>query len=85
MIVEHELDVVALCPADGKADFYRVTVRARRVIPVEAILAEAEAFRGRKLYQEELTQELHRALAAEVETVGHHSGVKTTVRVGGEG
>lgn len=83
MKVEHELEIAARCPVDDQPDVYRCTVRARRVIPVEAILKAAEVLRGRKVYQEELTRELHRELAADVETVGWHSGVMTRVRVGG--
>lgn len=82
MTVEHSLEVVAVCPVDGRNDWYECTIRARRVIPVEAILAAVEAMRGRKLYQEDLTAELCRTLSAEVETTGHHSGVRTRVVCG---
>ena len=83
MIVEHTLEISALCPVDGKPDVYRCVVTTARVIDVESILAATASLGGRKIYQEELTQELHRILAARVETVGCHSGVTTKVIVGG--
>jgi hypothetical protein len=84
MRVEHMLEVTAVCPADQKPDVYRCVVRACRVIPVEDILAAVKnATEAGPLYQEDLTRELHRALAAEVETVGWHSGVRTRVVCGG--
>lgn len=84
MKVEHSLEVVALCPVDSLPDVYRLTVRAARVIKVEDILAAAQKLATEKLYQEDLTQRLHRELACEVETVGYHSGVRTVVVCGGE-
>jgi heterodisulfide reductase subunit C len=83
MLVEHGLEISAICPVDKRADHYECRVRAARTIPVEEILAAAEELRGRELFQEDLTRELHRRLAAKVETVGYHSGVRTTVRIGG--
>jgi heterodisulfide reductase subunit C len=82
VIAEHYFEVVAVCPVDDRTDWYECIVRTRRVIPVEDILAAAESMRGRKVYQEELTADLCRKLSAEVETVGHHSGVKTRVVCG---
>lgn len=84
MRVEYTLEAVAACPADHKPDVYTVTVRTGRTIPVEQILAAAAELATSELYQEEFTRELHRRLAAEVETVGWHSGVKTRVVVGGD-
>lgn len=84
MRVEHSLEISALCPVDGKPDVYRCVVTTARVIDVESILKAAESLKGRKIYQEELTQELHRILAARVETIGSHSGVTTRCVVGGE-
>lgn len=77
MLCEYTLEVVAKCPVDNCPDLYRCTVRARRIIPVEDILKAVESLNDRPRYQEEFTEKLHRALAAEVETTGHHSGVKT--------
>jgi heterodisulfide reductase subunit C len=84
MRVEYSLDVQAKCPVDHRSDFYRCVVRSGVTIPVEHILEAARGFAGRELFQEDLTSELHRALGAEVETVGTHSGVETRV-VCGEG
>ncbi len=82
MTAEYALEVFALCPLDDKPDIYACTVRSGRTIQVEEILAVREALRGEKLFQEDLTAELHRRLAAQVETVGWHSGVRTRVVAG---
>lgn len=83
MICEHELDIKATCPVNGDTDFYSCTVRTDRVVKVEDILAAAAGFAGRTIFQEELTAEMAATLGVEVETVGYHSGVRTTVRAGG--
>jgi heterodisulfide reductase subunit C len=83
--IEHRFEVIAACPVDARPDRYACTVRTGRVIKVEDILAAAAAFAGRAIFQEDLTRELHRTLAADVETIGWHSGVRTRVRIGGEG
>jgi hypothetical protein len=82
MRVEHTLDITATCPVDGLPDVYVMTVRASRVIKVEDILAAAATLAGERVFQEDLTQRVHRALACEVETVGYHSGVRTRVVCG---
>lgn len=79
MKVEHSLELRAICPVDGLPDVYHCVIRCNRVLAVEEILAAVDRLKGEKLYQEELTRKLHRALAAEVETVGWHSGVMTRV------
>lgn len=84
MRVEHTLEVVAVCPVDKAGDRYTVTVRALRVIPVEDIIAAVKQANSTPLYQEDFTEHLHRLLAAEVESVGWHSGVHTRVVCGGE-
>lgn len=83
MRIEHSLEITATCPVDDKPDVYSCTVRTCRVIPVEDILKAVDQLKGRAIYQEDLTRELHRILAAEVETVGWHSGVRTRVVIGG--
>lgn len=83
MTCEYSLDAKALCPVDGKPDVYRVFVRASRTIPVEEILSAVAKYAGEKVFQETLTAALHRDLAAEVETVGYHSAVRTVVVCGG--
>jgi NADPH-dependent 7-cyano-7-deazaguanine reductase QueF len=82
MKVEHTLEVVALCPVDGKPDVYTLTVRASRVVKVEEILSAAAKCSAERMFQEDLTQRVHRELACEVETVGYHSGVRTRVVCG---
>jgi hypothetical protein len=80
MLARHELTVVGRCPVDGCPDVYEVTVRTRRVVRVEDIKAAAAGLTAEPRMQEELTLRLAEALGAgvEVETVGYHSGVKTT-------
>jgi heterodisulfide reductase subunit C len=83
MRVEHTLEVVAVCPVDKAGDRYTCVVRCGRVIPVEKILGMVAEMNAKPLYQEDFTDRLSRALAAEVETVGWHSGVMTRVVCGG--
>jgi hypothetical protein len=80
--VEHTCEVVARCPVDHQLDVYTLTVRAARVIKVEDILAVARELADVPMFQEEFTDRVHRALGCEVETVGHHSGVRTRVVCG---
>lgn len=82
MMVEHALEAVAICPVDGLPDVYALSVRTSRAIKVEDILAAVAKLSGERLFQEELTQRLHRELACQVETIGHHSGVRTKVTCG---
>jgi heterodisulfide reductase subunit C len=79
MLVEHRLEIVAVCPVDKLPDVYACIVRCSRVVKVEDILAAVEIVTKEPAYQETLTQELHRRLACEVETTGWHSGVLTRV------
>ena len=79
MRVRHELTVQAKCPVDNKRDVYTCYVYARGVVKVEDILAAVQELTkdDRPVFQEAFTQDLHRALACKVKTVGYHSGVKT--------
>lgn len=77
MLVRHSLTITASCPVDGKPDHYEAVVECVRVVKVEDILAAVQQLRDRKVFQEELTQELARTLGAKVTTTGYHSGVKT--------
>jgi len=77
MNVRHELTIGGLCPVDGSADTYAITVEANRVVRVEDILRTAEEL-PRPLYQEEVTQSLASRLRCRVTSVGTHSGVVTT-------
>ncbi len=78
----YQFEAICKCPVDHKPDVYTVTVRSDRAIPVEQILAAAKALSEAEQFQEQFTVELHRALAAQVEAFGIHSGVKTTVTFG---
>lgn len=82
MNVIHRLEITAVCPADKLPDVYACEIHAARVIPVEHILSEVENLRAVELYQEDLCQRLHRALACRVVLIGSHSGVQTTVTCG---
>jgi NADPH-dependent 7-cyano-7-deazaguanine reductase QueF len=77
LLVRHHLTITAACPVDGKPDRYEAVVECSRVLKVEDILAVVEALKGQKVFQEQLTQELARAIGAKVTTTGYHSGVKT--------
>lgn len=81
MKIRHTLLVTAICPVDDLPDVYETSVETGRVINVETILEVAASFSERKIYQEDLTQEMARRLAATVSTVGYHSGVRTEVTV----
>jgi hypothetical protein len=72
----YELKVVASCPSDGLRDLYTVIIESERTILVEDILAATQALP--KAYQEDITRDLARILAARVTTIGWHYGVKTT-------
>lgn len=82
MKIEHSLEITAICPIDSLPDVYAMTVRAQRIIKVEDILEVISRLAGESLFQEEVTQRIHRMLACEVETVGYHSGVRTRVICG---
>lgn len=84
MNIEHTLQITAICPVDRLPDVYVCRVRCKRVVPVEDILAAVKKATLEPCYQEDLTHTLHRLLAAEVETIGYHSGVCTRVIAGGE-
>jgi NADPH-dependent 7-cyano-7-deazaguanine reductase QueF len=62
---------------DRKPDNYAAVIECGYMVKVEAILAAVESLRSRRIFQEELTQELARVLGAKVTTSGYHSGVKT--------
>jgi hypothetical protein len=79
MQIEYEFEWLCRCPADHKQDVYRTVVRSDRTIPVEDILKAAAQVAEAEAYQERLTADLQRALGAEVETEGWHSGVRTRV------
>ena len=81
---EYEMEITCLCPVDDLPDVYHLIVTARRVIPVEDIIAAAKAFSGKKMYQEDLCQAMHRKVNACCVIVGYHSGVKVRTQCGGD-
>ena len=86
MRVKHHLTIRATCPINGNTDFYQATVSSNWLIPVEEVLAAAEALRLEPIFQEDLTKELKIALdsgdlrGVRVKTIGTHSGVRTVCR-----
>lgn len=82
MINQYEVEVTCMCPVDDLPDVYHLTVTARRVIPVETILAAVETFKSRKMYQEDLCQAIHRQVNACCVLVGYHSGVRVRSQCG---
>jgi len=79
MLAEHSFTAVGRCPVDGCPDVYEVTVRASRVVFVEAILAARDDLTAAPRTQEDFTVALADRLGCQVETVGSHSGVRTRV------
>jgi hypothetical protein len=77
LLVRHTLTITAACPVDQKPDHYEAVVESSRIVKVEDILAAVARFTQTPMFQEELTQELARVLAAKVTTTGYHSGVRT--------
>lgn len=82
MQVEHKLTAVGRCPVDHCPDVYEVTVRTTRVVMVEDILARVKELTAAPATQEGFTAQLADRLGCEVETVGYHSGVRTTAKAG---
>jgi NADPH-dependent 7-cyano-7-deazaguanine reductase QueF len=82
MINQYETEITCMCPVDNLPDVYHLTVTARRVIPVENIIAAVAEFREQKLYQEDLCQAIHRKINACCVLVGSHSGVRVRSQCG---
>lgn len=82
MINQYELEITCMCPVDDLPDVYHLTVTAKRVVPVEAIIAAVAEFREQKMYQEDLCQALHRKVNACCVLVGYHSGVRVRSQCG---
>lgn len=82
MINTYEIEITCLCPVDDLPDVYHLTVTARRVIPVESIIAAVAEFSDKKMYQEDLCQSLHRKINACCILVGDHSGVRVRSQCG---
>lgn len=84
MKVWHELSCRCLCPVNGEPDVYLIIIETDTVIKVEDILDAAAKLSAMRLFQEEFTERLARSIGATLTTVGFHTGVKTTCRVGHE-
>jgi hypothetical protein len=79
MHCKYEMKIVAACPVDSKPDIYEATFESDDTIQVEQIIAAVGKYATEKAYQEVITADLARQLRCKVTTLGHHSGVKTTV------
>jgi NADPH-dependent 7-cyano-7-deazaguanine reductase QueF len=79
MIVKYNLKIKCKCPVDGFPDVYTAEITSDRAVPVEEILQRVKVFEDRKMFQEQMTEELARMLSCRVCTVGWHSGVETEV------
>jgi NADPH-dependent 7-cyano-7-deazaguanine reductase QueF len=79
MLIKYELEVSCRCPVDGLPDKYQVTIETSETICVEEIIEKASELKDLTMFQEELTQNLHRSFNCSVSTFGYHSGVKTSV------
>ena len=56
MLVEHRLEIVAVCPVDKLPDVYSCVVRCSRVVAVEDILAAVQVVTKDPAYKETITQ-----------------------------
>ena len=72
MIVKHTLTISAICPVDGRRDWYTCTVTLDRLIPCEQLVADTAKYAGVEIYQEGLTKELSEQWQATVRTTGTH-------------
>ncbi len=82
MLNQYEIEITCMCPVDDLPDVYQLTVTAKRVIPVETIIAAVSGFSEAKMYQEDLCQAIHRKVNATCVLVGYHSGVKVRSQCG---
>jgi hypothetical protein len=82
MRAEHVLTIHCRCPKNERLDEYELTVISHDLIYVEDILATVKELAAEPTFQEVLTERLAERLGAAVITVGYHSGVRTTCRVG---
>lgn len=77
-MITHSMQITGRCPLEC-ADAYEATFRTRRLIPVEVIIAAVKVYTIAPIFQEQLTQQLADCLQCEVELVGTHSNVRSTV------
>lgn len=79
MKITYERQITCRCPVDNSTDVYDMRIESDDIIRVEAINALVVQIRDEPTLQEDLTQRFANELDAVVTTIGHHSGVKTTV------
>jgi len=90
MRITHTTKTHARCPENDGWDYYDVTIELSEEIAlataqdvtvelVENIERVIESLRGKKLYQEDITQSLAQALRAKVTTCGRHGSFETVV------
>jgi hypothetical protein len=77
MKVSHTFPMVARCPNHSGTDSYECEVVMDRLMMVEDILEITDGYGLKKIFQEDLAQELANKLRAEVTLRGLHAGVKT--------
>ena len=82
MNVNHITTIHATCPL-GCWDYYRVTYEPAEFVTVEDFQESCDVVRGKKMYQEELTNRLLAILpAGKITTVGMHgSNTQTTCQM----
>src|SRR5215831_11952034 len=83
MLCTYEVVVRAVCPVDDSNDEYNATLESPHQIMCERIVEVVRSFETVKQTQEQITEAIAIALGCKVTTVGYHSGVRTTVVVGG--
>lgn len=81
MQTRYDLRITGLCPVDGSADAYDLTLEAGGEVRVEAILDAVREVTREPATQEAITLDLRRRLPGRVTTVGWHSGVRVEVVV----
>ena len=84
MVCRYTFKIRAVCPADGSADVYQVTVTSAEIIRCEKLIAIAAGYAGMAIYQEVLTNELASALKCSVRTTGYHCDEEVFVEVEAE-
>jgi NADPH-dependent 7-cyano-7-deazaguanine reductase QueF len=80
MTARHQFELRALCPANGALDVYEVTIEVNRLVRCEDLLELAATYREKKIFQEDLTNQLAMKLNCHVVTIGHHCGQQVKTR-----
>lgn len=74
----YSFELTALCPNGKLADRYDCELSSVEMIQVEGIVAYVKAAKKRRLYQEDLADELRNKFQAKVIVTGWHFGIKVT-------